>query len=242
MKKIVLIISIAFFGINTTNAQWWGNSEKVKGDGNVVTKTRSISDYDKIKVNGSLKVNLVAGKEDKITIKSDKNLMQYIVTEQEGDLLKIYVKKGYYLRPSSGIKISVPFEDISMVALYGSGNITGKDMIKTEDLDVILSGSGDISLAVTTKDLSGVISGSGDIELNGKSEYFEGKVSGSGDFEAFDLTTKNMKALISGSGEIEITATESVEAKISGSGDVTYKGNAIIKSKKIAGSGSVTSL
>lgn len=242
MKKIVLIISIALFSIHTTHAQWWGNSEKVKGDGNVVTKTRSISDYDHIKVKGSLKVTLVAGKEDKITIKSDKNLMEYIVTEQEGDLLKIYVKKGYYLRPSSGIKIAVPFEDISAVTLSGSGNITGKDIINSKDLDVILSGSGDISLAVKTEDLSGVISGSGDIKLKGKSEYFEGKVSGSGDFEAFNLSTKNMKAYISGSGEIEITATESVEAKISGSGDVTYKGNAIIKSKKIAGSGSVTSL
>lgn len=242
MKTTVLFISIALLSITTINAQWWGNSKKIKGDGNMVTKTRSVSDYDQIKVKGSLDVSLISGTEGQLKIEGESNLIEYIVTEVEDESLKIYVKKGYYLKQSTGKKlvITVPFKDISVVSLSGSGDINSTDTIKADDFKTGLSGSGDISLSLDAKNVSSAVSGSGDIVLRGSSDSFVAKVSGSGDLQAFDLKAKDVTAAVAGSGDVEVTATSSIKARVSGSGDIYYRGNPAKEDKKVSGSGDIT--
>ena len=92
MKKLVLILSIALLS-TSVNAQWWG-SKKVSGNGNTVTDTRNVSDYDEVGVAGSFDVILVAGAEGKITVEAEENLQEYIITEVKGDKLKIYIEDG----------------------------------------------------------------------------------------------------------------------------------------------------
>ena len=58
MKKLAIIIILLTFTANV-NAQWYG--KKIKGNGNVVTKTRNVSDYDEIAVAGSFDVKRGGG-------------------------------------------------------------------------------------------------------------------------------------------------------------------------------------
>lgn len=242
MKTTVLFITVALFSITTINAQWWGNSKKIKGDGNMVTKTRNVSDYDQIKVKGSLDVSLISGTEGKIKIEGESNLIEYIVTEVEDESLKIYVKKGYYLKQSTGKKlvITVPFKDISAVSLSGSGDIVSKDTITANDFKTGVSGSGDISLVVSAQNITGQVSGSGDLVLRGTSDSFEARVSGSGDIQAYDLKAQDVNVAVAGSGDLEVTATSSIKARVSGSGDIYYRGNPAKEDKKVSGSGDIT--
>ncbi len=242
MRTAIIILVIAMSSITTLQAQWWGNGKKIKGDGNVVTKTRSTSDYDQIKVKGSLDVSLIAGTEGKITIEGESNLIEHIVTEIEGDALKIYVKKGIYLKPSYGkkLEITAPFKDISQVTLSGSGDVYGTDIIKATNFKTAISGSGDINLVVDANTIWGQVSGSGDLVLKGTAEVFNGAVAGSGDLTAYDLKAKNVNATVSGSGDIETTATSEIKARVSGSGDIFYKGNPEKEDKKVSGSGDIT--
>lgn len=242
MRAAVLLISIALCSITSLNAQWWGNSKKIKGNGNMVTKTRNTSDYDQIKVKGSLDVSLVAGTEGKIAIEGESNLIEYIETDVEGESLKIYVKKGYYLKPSVGKKliIQVPFKDISEVTLSGSGDIFSSDTIKANDFKTSVSGSGDVKLVISAQHVSGRVSGSGDLVLSGSSDSFKGSVSGSGDVQAFDLKAKDVTASVAGSGDVEVTATNSIKARVAGSGDIYYKGNPAKEDNSVSGSGDIT--
>lgn len=242
MRTATIILSIALCSITSLNAQWWGNSKKIKGNGNVVTKNRSTSDYDEIKVKGSLDVSLIAGNEGSIKIEGESNLIDYIVTEVENEELKIYVKKGYYLKPTNGkdLIITVPFKDISKVVLSGSGDIYSNDVIKATDFKTGVSGSGDVKLVVDAQNTIGQVSGSGDLVLSGSSNSFETKVSGSGDVMAFDLKAKDVTAAVAGSGDVEVTATNSIKARVSGSGDIDYKGNPQKEDKSVSGSGDIT--
>lgn len=242
MRTVVLLASLALCSITSLNAQWWGNSKKVKGDGNMVTKERTTSDYDEIKVKGSLDVSLVSGTEGKLSIQGESNLIEYIITEVEGETLKVRVKKGYYLKPSTGKKlvITVPFKDISVVTLSGSGDIVGNDTINANDFKTAVAGSGDISLTINAKNVTSAVSGSGDIVLSGTSDSFEAKVSGSGDLQAFNLKAKDVIAAVAGSGDVEVTATNSIKARVAGSGDIVYKGNPAKEDKSVSGSGDIT--
>lgn len=242
MKKLFLTLAVVALSIQSTQAQWWKGSKEIEGNGKMTTESRSVSEYDQVALLGSMKVQLVAGKEGKLKVEAEENLMEYILTEVEGDKLKIYVEEGYSLDPSRNmdIKVTVPFESLDAVILTGSGDIFSSDEIKAENFDIKITGSGDIKLPLTVKNASASITGSGDIELRGSAKDFDCKVTGSGDISAFDFKSETVSATVTGSGDIQVYASEEIKAKIPGSGDIEYKGNPKKEDFRTMGSGEVT--
>jgi len=238
MKKInQLIVCATFLIALTTNAQ-----QKIDGNGNVVTETRTTSEYDAIKISGFFDVDLVAGKEGKITIKGEQNIIAAIIVEVTDNDLKIYAKKGTNLRPSKGqkVEITVPFQKISELSLSGSGDIVTKSSIKNDKFSTKLSGSGDIDLDITANEFDLSLSGSGDVKLKGSSDNLVIKLSGSGDVEAASLKSKNANITVSGSGDVKVNCNESLTARVIGSGDIKYTGNPEKRDVKVSGSGSIS--
>lgn len=238
MKKSILLLVCAVFLLSfNINAQ-----NKIKGNGKVVTETRTTGDYDGIKISGFFDVNLVAGKEGKITIKGEENLLSSIKVEVEDNTLKIYIESFKNIRPSSGkdVQITVPFEKISNLVLSGSGNIQSKDVIKSDKLLAKLSGSGNFNLAIDSNDFELNLSGSGNVNLRGTADNFTTKLSGSGDIDAGSLKSKNVDVNVSGSGNSKVTCNEKLTARVSGSGNIKYAGNPEKRDVKVSGSGNIT--
>lgn len=239
MKKTITLLATTLMFANIINAQLWGN-KKIKGNGNVVTETRTTDDYNGIKCAGSMDFVLVSGDEGKIILEGDSNLLEYIITEVKDDNLIIKVKKGIYMSyKNNAIKITIPFEDIDVVSLAGSGDLFSNDIITTDKLSVSLAGSGDIKLEVKTDFVKGAIAGSGDLTLEGYTNNLEAKVAGSGDFHGFDLQTNDTEVSVAGSGDAEVVSNKALKARVAGSGDIVYKGSPEVD-KKVAGSGSIT--
>lgn len=240
-KSILLLVCAVSLVCFNTNAQS-SDKNKIKGNGNVITDTRTTGDYDSIKISGFFDVNLVAGKEGKISIKGEENLLPYIKVEVEDNALKIYVERYTNIRPTSGksIEIVVPFEKISELSLAGSGNIQSKDIIKSDKFSIKLSGSGDFNLPVDVNNLELSVSGSGNINLKGTADNFTTKLSGSGDIDASNLKSKIVTANVSGSGNTKVTSNESITARVAGSGNIKYLGNPEKRDVKVAGSGNIT--
>ena len=238
MKKIIqLVVCGAFLIVSVANAQ-----VKINGNGKVVSQTRTTSGYDAIKISGFFDVALVAGKEGKITIKGEENILSSIIIEVADNALKIHAKKGTNLRPGIGqkVEITIPFEKISELSLSGSGDIISKSPIKNDKFSAKLSGSGDIDLDVVTNSFDFNLSGSGDIKLKGNSDTLVIKLSGSGDIEAANLKSKNANITVSGSGDVNVNCNESLTARVSGSGDIKYIGNPEKRDVKVSGSGSIS--
>ncbi|MDO6820462.1 head GIN domain-containing protein [Zobellia sp. 1_MG-2023] len=234
-----IVLSLALAAVSCS-AQW---GKGIKGNGNVVSIERSVGDYDAIAVSGSFDVDLVEGNEGELVISGEQNLLDYIVTEVQGEKLVIRVKKGINIRPSlhkGSIKVKVPVERIDALSLSGSGDIVGHTTLKTSRFKTSMSGSGDITLDVTTDALVASMSGSGDMNLSGNTHDFEATISGSGDIRAYDLNADNVEATISGSADIKVTVNEKLKARVSGSGDISYRGNPKKIDTKTSGSGDVS--
>lgn len=236
--KLFKTITVLVFLLSTTLscAQW----NKVKGNGDITTTTRSTGSYDGIKTAGPMDFKLVQGKEGEISIKADANLMEYIITEVKNNELIVKVEKNVGLKPSKTIVITIPYESISSVSLSGSGDVENSGTIKADEFKVALAGSGDIKLNVDSESLDSSIAGSGDIELRGSTKNLTTKIAGSGDFEGGNLESTNVDAQISGSGSVNVVCNGELYARISGSGDVKYSGKPTKKDTKISGSGSVS--
>lgn len=236
MKTFIGILALLIFS-TTLNAQVF--SKHIKGNGRITTENRSLSDYDKIGVAGSFDVILLKGKEGAISIKADENLMEYIETEVKNGHLKIQPKKGYQLRSTKTIVITVPFEMVEAISMAGSGNVRSKDVLDATDLNLNLVGSGELDLSVSTKNLTSKIAGSGNIKLSGNVDEFNCEVAGSGNMDGSNLKASASHINIAGSGNVKVHAVSEIHAKIVGSGDVIYTGNPTIEKVKSIGSGSI---
>ncbi|WP_225036215.1 head GIN domain-containing protein [Winogradskyella sp. SM1960] len=239
--KLLQSITVLIFLLSTTlvSAQW-GKSKRIKGDGNIITSTATTASYNAIKTAGSMDFQLIKGKEGNISIKGDSNLIPYIITEVKNNALLVKIKKGYNLKPTETIVITIPYESISAVSLAGSGDVENSGIIEANHFKVSLAGSGDIDLQIASKTIESTLAGSGDIELKGKTTNLTTTIAGSGDFDGDDLNSTNVDATISGSGDISVHCNGELKVRISGSGDVKYSGNPTKKDTKISGSGSVS--
>ena len=236
---ITIAITLTFFGVTESHAQ--SGNKKVVGNGNVTTKTVNTSDYDAIEGVGSMDVHLQKGTEGNITVTTDDNLHEYIIVEVKDNRLVVKIKKNTYLKTNKGIHVTVPFQDISKVALVGSGDIDSKDTVKADNLKVYVTGSGDVVLDVEANTLRAKVAGSGDMKLSGTTRDLEVSVAGSGDFHGFALSAQNTEASVAGSGDVKVIANNSIKARVSGSGDIVYKGNPEHSDTKTSGSGDIDS-
>ena len=216
------------------------HAQRVKGNGKLIEKTRQVGDFEALGVSGSFDVFLVKGQEGKVIVNVEENLEPYLVTEVNNGTLKVRWKKGTNVRTTKNTKVTVHFDDLSEVALSGSGDIVSKDPIATDELSIAVAGSGDIRLELNARKSTAAVSGSGDIELSGTSKTFEAAVAGSGDIKANELKSEKAELKISGSGTIHANVANELVARISGSGNIKYKGNPRIEDVKVSGSGNVS--
>lgn len=243
MKTVIVkqMLLSAILAITLNSCAQYGTNA-INGNGNTTTISRSTAEYSGIKCAGSMDFILIKGQEGNITLEGESNLLPYIVTEVHGNNLVVKVKDGTNLRPSKnkGIIITIPFEAVSEIALTGSGDLRNTDMISEDNLEVSLTGSGDVVLDVSTSNLKAEITGSGDITLKGDTENLEVEVTGSGDFHGFDLQSKNTDASVTGSGDADVVSLNNLKGRVSGSGDITYKGQPQKEDTKVSGSGSIS--
>lgn len=239
MKKSIITTIILAITISANAQDWWGSGQRIKGNGNVITKTRTVSDYDGISVGGSFDVILIKGKEGEITIKGEENIIPYIVTEVKGGTLKVRYKKNTNIRTTKTLTVTVPFKAIEKVSLGGSGNIRSESVIKADELSVGLGGSGDIKLTIEANELSAKIGGSGNIKLEGNAKEFNASIAGSGSIKAYGVKASIANSNIAGSGNVRITVTDKIKAKVVGSGNIYYKGDPAKIDIKSVGSGDV---
>lgn len=241
MKTIISIIVLAL-GTQAATAQWFGN-KKIKGNGDVITKTFKTDDYDQVAVNNSLDVELVEGSEGTIKVEAESNIMEHLEIYTKGDRLIVGVKDGVNISTREGIKVWVPVEKISAVSLAGSGDIFSDLVLRNQEFSISIAGSGDIKLHTESKKLNASIAGSGDMKLKGRTEHFDVSVAGSGDIEAYALKANNVDASVAGSGDISIFCNGGeMSASIVGSGDLRYKGTTSKVKKSIMGSGDITKM
>lgn len=241
MKKQVALIALMLTA-GLAQAQWWGG-KNIEGNGNEVSKDRNVGDYDVIDVAGSFEVHLVAGSEGTITVKAEENLQEYIITEVQGDKLKIHTKDGYSLRTSrnKGITITVPFKDLEKVSLAGSGDVISKAPINAQNFKCTIAGSGDMILEVNAQNIKASLAGSGDLVIKGSTQNAELEVAGSGDLDASGLKCKDAVARIAGSGDINLICDGgTLKANVAGSGDIRYTGKPDKVDSNVIGSGTVS--
>lgn len=206
------------------------------GRGQIIDETFDIDEVHSISLRMDATIFLTQGDERRVTISAQPNIIDEIdfrVRNRE-----LVIDNDRCLRNYEPVEIYITIPEIRELNISGSGSIISQNTWLINDLQLNISGSGDMDLDINGDDLFARISGSGDMKLQGTLDDLNYTVSGSGNLHAFDLESQTADITISGSGSAEVTVLDRMDVRISGSGDVYYRGNPTIDSR-ISGSGKV---
>lgn len=205
-------------------------------------ETRNLSGFTKINFGISGDLYITLGNEFKVVLEGDKSYLDDIITEISGDKLVIK-KENWRQNFNERVTVYITMPAITGLGVSGSGRAEIKDPVKSDNLDLSVSGSGKLYVTdMKVSELECRISGSGDIILtgNGNAGTAEISVSGSGNYTGDQVKIAKGEISISGSGSCSCYVTESLKASVSGSGNVSYQGNPKIDAR-VSGSGRVRS-
>ena len=216
--------------------------KKVFPDGPAVKEERVVADFTKIEAAFSGDVEFIQSASKGVQVEAAQNIQHYIITEVKGNTLILKTKPNVNIRGGS-VTVYVSNPGLAGATLSGSGNISVKSEITGDDMDLRISGRGNIYLPkLAATSLNAQITGSGNIEINGGATNAQDiTITGNGNYRAQPMRSEHAKVKVTGSGEARVWAENSLNIQISGSGDVWYAGNPAINTS-ISGSGKVRKL
>lgn len=206
-------------------------------------ETRQVDSFDYVSLGISADLIISQGNSNSLVLEGDPDDLEEIETYVSDGKLKIRKENISWFGSNMGdVNIYVTLVNFTGASVSGSGKITNSNNLKGEDINLSVSGSGEIRIYVDCNSIDAHISGSGEIELTGSTDVMELSISGSGDYNSLEMTTNTLEAHISGSGSAKVSAKDEIDAHISGSGRIRYNGNPAKVREKVSGSGSVRSL
>jgi len=241
MQKKTIITLLAFLGLIVVLTLVSGCGLCAPGSGNLISETKKTDEFHSVETSGSVELYVTQdkGTGHKYHVEAEDNVLPKLEIKTSNGTLKVGTKTGECINPTKPVKIYVLMEEVKALSISGSGKIESQTKITSEELEIKVSGSGNIDMEVDTGKLKTDISGSGKALYRGRATEHTMKVSGSGKLNSFDLATETTKITLSGSGNAEIFASDTLDIKISGSGKVLYRGEATNINQDISGSGKV---
>jgi hypothetical protein len=229
MKKIGIVIFIVavlagvvfanLFSFGRASGQLFNFSFKsgIRGSGVAASEAREANDFTGVDVGGVFQVEITAGKEFSVLVDADDNLLQYIKTEVNGDVLHIETTERINSTTPIRVRISAP--DIESVGASGASKVT-------------LNGVNNSNLSVDT-------SGASKVKIEGETAEVKVEVSGASSVDAESLKAKTAEVDASGASSVNLFVTERVVADASGASRISYAGNPTNVEKKTSGASRV---
>ena len=120
--KIILLMLIIMSIIIITSCV---SMNSIKGSGIIVSENRELTNFNSIKLLGSIDVNINSSDNYNCTISGDDNLIPLIKTEVLHNNLQISINKSY--SSTDGLVVNVNAPKYDEVSISGSGDININD-------------------------------------------------------------------------------------------------------------------
>lgn len=205
-----------------------------------MTRVVPVAMLNGITVEGSLDVIVVRGDTQRVEVTAQPELIDLLKTKVDNGMWEVTTTTEYRTDKAFIVRLTVPM--LNSVIVEGSGSVQSEQVYNTGKTHLAVTGSGSISIDTLHEGLLEVlIEGSGSVSVNGTCRELELTGRGSGDLRALGLAANEAEITLEGSGCAELTVISGLEATLSGSGSLRYRGKPEV-STRIEGGGSVTAL
>jgi hypothetical protein len=224
MKKAIIIAAIVT-AVSVISAVsilrgWPGG---LIGSGNLETETYAFTDFTEVEIGSAFEFEVNQSSSYSINITADDNVMDYVRVSQDGQTLKIGLRRFLSLGPVT-LRASVTMPQLHGLTASGASRGTVSDFSSTEDLDITVSGASRLTGDITTGDVDFGISGASTIQLEGSANDIDANVSGASHFNLEDFTVYNADINFSGASSGTVNLNGRLDANLSGASTLWYIG------------------
>lgn len=217
-----------------------GTGGGIRGNGNVVEETRSVSGISRVDHWGVGTLYIEQGATTELRVRAEENLLEYLRTEVEAGELLIS-KDVLFLTNTRPIEYHLTVPGLERAELSGAGAIRASDL-DTGALTLWLTGAGNIEFTgLTAPSLEVLNSGVGDLVVSGTVPQQNVRLETLGSYEAGGLASSTAVVRIEDGGSATVRVADHLDATITGSGNLYYYGDPVVDST-IQGTGRVQRL
>jgi len=231
ISGIILVISLLF-----SSCLFLGLS--IKGDGNVTEETRSVKEFDQIKVSRGMNVYITQGSPMKVVVIADNNLHKVIKTEIEGGVLKILVDKN--IRSATEKKVMVTIEKLTAVKATSGSNVYSQNQLMVDNMELSANAGSNLNMDVNAKYLKAECSSGANIKLSGLAKKAELEGSSGANLKGQELKADHGIMRASSGGNVFASVIEQLEAKASSGGNIVYYGKPVSTETKSSSGGNIS--
>lgn len=231
MKRV--IIATLALGVFATSCR-----KMIEGtSGSMTTEYRQAPDFNKVYLKGNIDVFLSQDTTFSVRVEAGENLIDYIETNVVNGEMIIH-EANNNLANTKPIKVYINADSLDNIVLEGSGNFDGNNIL-SNNLSVLLTGSGNMNINTTAPTVNFNLKGSGDAYILGNTNNLNLLLQGSGEVNAKFLQAHVATVTINGSGDAIVTVLDTLSAVVNGSGDIDYYGSPSSVSASENGSGNI---
>lgn len=229
MKKIVLFALAAILCASCIHVNI--NSRKglkpIKGEGEVITRSFDLKDFDKIIISGAAEATFVQSSEWEVSLRTHENIFDYLDYYVKGGTLYLEIKDHRPINTRE-YKLNIKAPDLAGITVNGAAELNIPVGLKHEgDVKLEVNGAGDLDLAcISCSNLALTCNGAADVDLQVETESVAVKVNGAGDVNIGGVTV-DASFEVNGVGSVDAT-----DLTVSGTVHKHTAGAAAIRLKK----------
>ncbi|MBX2846350.1 MAG: DUF2807 domain-containing protein [Saprospiraceae bacterium] len=217
---------------------WYGKG--VKGSGNVVTESRSHTNFDRVHVSSGLDVYFTQSNNYSVEVEADDNLIDIIKTEVNGGELRVKVAKGKSIKRSKKLVVHVSAPDLTGIKSSSGADFYSESVISGDNIIIDVSSGADVKVDLDYDKLKCEVSSGSAARLKGSANMAELRSSSGANIRAKELTVQRCKAKASSGSDVVVRVEKELIGDASSGGDVIYFGNPAEVDKSESSGGDVT--
>lgn len=227
---VILILSAAVFSrlfmspemslANKYSNPQNSSTQTIKGNGTQQHIKKLYPKVSNLEINGPFTIDLQPGDATILTIYSDENIIQGIVTELQDDTLRISLSKSIKISSDTPIRLSLNSNSINNIVLLGNTNFTAENLTRT-NFNLYAHGN--------TK-----------AQLSGKLAMLNLSMHGQSELNAKDLLSQAVNLDVHGQTTAIIYAENNLNINATGNNTITYYGSPENIVKTISGNNQIS--
>ena len=214
MKRVAKLLSGTTLAVTLLTGCF---KEPLRGEGPIVTETRSLAAFSKIDLEGSRYAEVIYSPESKVEITGYANLVSAYQASVGNERLRFDYPNRIWVR-NDNIRLKIYTTRLQGIRLSGSTKMEVRGGFTGNLLEAHMSGSGQLDIGT------------------GAYKQLELYTSGSAAINAREVAAQRADINVSGSAAIKVQVSDYIKVRISGSGEVRYWGNPVTDIQ-VSGSG-----
>jgi DUF4097 and DUF4098 domain-containing protein YvlB len=223
-----------------TNLDFSGH-EKIELSGVVTDKKYDITNFNQLKVEGAISLELSKGESNSLTIKADTAIFKQIQVNQSDNRLTIKLINTHGKRHMATAVLHMPEMILEDLNVNAGAIVESDDTLKGSQMNVSTNAGAQTRISLTCQQLDCSANAGSITSLSGKAENVKASATAGAQIKAYKLLASKADANAVAGAQIHLNVTSELNANCTAGGSVRYKGSPVIKRVNTTAGGSISS-